>query len=273
MLRIEKLVRHIEDKNKYWNIARAIRTQRGQRDYIALGLQAAGRYLPAIKKEFAKQGVPTALANIAFIESSFNLNAYSKVGAGGVYQIMPATGKQYMIISDIIDERKDPIKSAEAAAKLLTLNFRLTKQWPLAITAYNHGVGGINRAVKKVKSNDIVDLIEQYEGRGFGFASKNFYTGFLGMLDTLENADKIFPNTLKFSELKFAEYRLKSATRINDLKKKLSISNDIISFYNPDISRSAILNNAMLPRKYRLKYPQPEPKPSQLSEVEKEENS
>ncbi|MDA9951317.1 lytic transglycosylase domain-containing protein [Oligoflexaceae bacterium] len=258
MLRIEKTMQHITDKNKYWIVARSIRTQRGQRDFISSGLQASGRYLPAIKKEFERIGVPTELANIAFIESSFNLNAYSKVGAGGIFQIMPATGKQYMIVGDDIDERKDPIKSATAAAKLLKLNYRLTKSWPLAITAYNHGVGGINRAVRSVKSRDIVELIEQYRGNAFGFASKNFYTGFLGLLDTLEKADKIFPNIVKFSELKFLVYRVRNNSDIGDIQKKLNISKDIIRFYNPDLSAQVMRGEVKVPRGYRLKHPAPE---------------
>lgn len=271
MVRIEKLMTHIEDRNKYWHVARALRTQRGQRDFIASGIQASGRYLPAIKKSFRDQGVPEELANIAFIESSFNLAAYSKVGAAGVYQIMPATGKQYMIIDDLIDERRDPIKSGLAAAKLLKLNYKLTQRWPLAITAYNHGVGGINRAIKTVKSREIIDLINNYNGRAFGFASKNFYTGFLGLLDTLEKSEKIFPNVLQFSELKFSTHRVSRPTTMGKLKEKLQISTDIVSFYNPDLSRAALQNDAVIPRGYILKYPPKQPMIQ--GESQKEENS
>ena len=76
----------------------------------------------------------------------------------------------------------DVLKSTRAAAKLLKRNYRLLKSWPLAVTGYNHGAYGVKRAVKKVGSRDLVDLIENYDKHSWGFASKNFYAELIAMI-------------------------------------------------------------------------------------------
>ena len=115
--RIALSMKHIKDDNKYKAASRTLGLQRGQKEFIELGYAESGRYLPHIKKIFSQEGIPEELAYIAFVESSFNLKAYSKVGASGVYQVMPATGREFIRIRGEIDERRDPIKSAIAASR------------------------------------------------------------------------------------------------------------------------------------------------------------
>lgn len=253
MKRLAAAMTHIKDANKYAIAASTLRLQRGQRDFIASGLTVAPKYLAACEQEFKAQGLPLDLSRLAFIESSFNLSANSKVGAAGVYQIMPATGRQYLKLGDGLDERRDPIKASRAAAKLLKLNYDLTGRWPLAITAYNHGVGGIRRAVKAVGSNDIVDLINRYDGPAFGFASKNFYAGFLAMLWTLRDSDRLFPEVPKVAALAFDNVRLEKALTIAQIRKKYDLTIKDIGDMNPDILRPLLVGNGTLPRGYVLK--------------------
>lgn len=253
MKRLAATMAHIKDGDKYLIAARTLRLQRGQRDFIASGLAVAPRYLPSIEKEFEAQGIPIDIARLAFVESSFNLAANSKVGAAGVYQIMPATGRQYLKITDSIDERRDPIKASRAAAKLLRLNYGLTGNWPLAITAYNHGVGGIRRAVKSVGSNEIIDLINRYYGPQFGFASKNFFASYLAVLWTLKDADRLFPEVPKTEALAFEDVRLDKAMTIAQLRKKHNMTLRDIADLNPDILRPVLVGNGTLPRGYVLK--------------------
>jgi membrane-bound lytic murein transglycosylase D len=252
--RIYGLFEHVQRKDKFLIAAQSIRVQRGQREYIEKGLVTASKYLPHLEESFKKEGVPAEFARIAFIESSFNLQAMSKVGASGVYQIMPDTGRDYLVIDNGVDERNDPIKASRAAAKLLLLNYKILGSWPLAITAYNHGVGGINRAMRATGSNDLVKLIEKYDGPNFGFASKNFYTGFLGLLATLERANKVFPN-LKLDEP--LNYQLVNVGNlsISEIKSKYRISSGTLVALNPDISHSFIRQNLPFPARYRLKVP------------------
>ena len=234
--------------------AQSIRVQRGQREYIAKGLEVAPRYLPHIEEEFSKQGLSPELARIAFIESSFNLQALSKVGASGVYQIMPETGRDYLIIEDGVDERNDPIKASRAAAKLFQMNYRLLGEWPLAITAYNHGVGGIRRAMQAVGSGDIVQLIQKYDGPNFGFASKNFYSGFLGLLATLKDAPRLFPSIKIVEPLKFNLVRV-GGMSVSDVKSKYNVNSWTLTSYNPDLGRAFVRGEGVFPARYLLKVP------------------
>ncbi|MEN9833844.1 MAG: hypothetical protein RL011_37 [Pseudomonadota bacterium] len=255
MQRIASNMRHINDRSKYLVAATNLRVQRGQRDFIATGLAVAPKYLPSIEAEFERQGVPVEITRLAFVESSFNLKAQSKVGASGVYQIMPATGNQYLRMFDGVDERNDPIKASRAAAKLLRLNYDLTGAWPLAITAYNHGVGGIRRATQAVNSRDIVELIDRYDGNQFGFASKNFYASFLGVLATLQQADRIFPEVAKVAPLDFTPLRLSKPASVKEICRKYTISVTDIAQLNPDISFRMIRSGGKLPTGYVIKLP------------------
>jgi membrane-bound lytic murein transglycosylase D len=211
--------------------------------------------MSAIENEFDKQSVPRELARIAFVESSFNLKAHSKVGASGVYQIMPSTGRQYLKTYPGIDERNDPIKAARAAAKLLKLNYKITKKWPLAITAYNHGVGSIRRAVKTTGSSDIEVIIEKYRHKSFGFASKNFFTEYLAILGTLHNAHNLFPGINRHDPISFDNVKLPRTYTISQIKKKYKITSTQIKDLNPDISHKLLRSNGTISRGYILKIP------------------
>jgi membrane-bound lytic murein transglycosylase D len=85
-----------------------------------------------------------------------------------------------------VDERRDPIVSAYAAAKLLKFNYEQLDSWPLAITAYNHGANGMKRA-KRRHGDDIVKVIDNYRSRTFGFASKNFFCEFMAALEVSQH--------------------------------------------------------------------------------------
>jgi membrane-bound lytic murein transglycosylase D len=264
--RIARLMAHNRDDDNYLSAYSSLRLQRGQRDFIAAGLAVAPRYFDAIEAEFTRQGIPVEISRLAFVESSFNLRALSKVGASGVYQLMPETGRQYLrVVAGSIDERNDPIKASSAAAKLLKLYYNLTGSWPLAITAYNHGVGGIKRAVREVGSGDITHLINRYRGNAFGFAGKNFYASFLGVLATLKEADRLFPEVTRPEPLRYAAVKLPKETPIAALRKKYNVSLDEIAMLNPDLSRAALRAQIALPRGYVLKVPSREPRPTPAS--------
>ena len=255
MRRLAENMIHINNTDKYLVAAQSLRLQRGQRDFIASGLAVAPKYLSSIEAEFRRQGVPVEITRLAFVESSFNLKAQSKVGASGVYQIMPATGHQYLRIFDGVDERNDPIKASRAAAKLLRLNYNLTGAWPLAITAYNHGVGGIRRATQAVDSHDIADLIDKYHGNQFGFASKNFYSSFLGVLATLKDADRLFPEVPRVQPLAFSTIKLSKPISVREICRKNTVSLAQVAQLNPDISPRVIRSESNLPTGFVIKIP------------------
>jgi hypothetical protein len=94
-------------------------------------------------------------------------------------------------VSRRVDERLDPLKSARAAAKLLKDNYEALGTWPLAITAYNHGRGGMLRA-KKAHGSDLPTIINEYRGPVFGYASMNFYAEFLAAAAVYERRADYF---------------------------------------------------------------------------------
>lgn len=253
--RIATLFDHIEDPMKYSKASRSLRMQRGQRDFIANGLTVGPKYLQAIEAVFQEQGVPKELSRLAYIESSFNLLALSKVGASGVYQIMPETGRQYLRMIPGIDERNEPIKAATAAAKLLKLNYQILGSWPLAVTAYNHGVGGLQKAVRKSGSTDLGYMVHHYSSPQFQFASKNFFCGFAAILATLEESEKLFPDVAIATPVKFQMIKLTKPQTVAAAAKTNATTIDELLSLNRDIQRSYAKSGGLLPRGYRLKVP------------------
>jgi hypothetical protein len=147
------------------------------------GLHRASKLLPRILTILRQYQVPAELAALPLVESTFNPAAYSKAGAAGLWQFIRSTGKQYSLISRKRDDRRDPVRATEAAARLLRDNYQALGSWPLAIVAYNHGHAGIRAASMLVGSTAIEDIVARYNGPRFGFASKNFYAEFLAALD------------------------------------------------------------------------------------------
>jgi membrane-bound lytic murein transglycosylase D len=164
-----------------------IRAQSGLSDRFAEAAQVAYHYLPTMESIFEKHDLPPELTRIAFVESMFNTEAKSKVGASGIWQFMPSTAKLFLFVNDLIDERNSPLKATKAAAQLLFKNFLSLKSWPHAITAYNHGVLGMRQGIFEVKSYDFDKLLLNYQSPSFGFASKNFYAEFLAARKVYES--------------------------------------------------------------------------------------
>jgi membrane-bound lytic murein transglycosylase D len=172
--------------------AEQVRFQLGQADKFRAGLIRQGRWRDYMRGVFAERGLPVELASLPHVESSFNPMARSHVGASGLWQFTRSTGRIFMRVDHVIDERNDPWLATVAAARLLSANYQHTQAWPLALTGYNHGVGGMQRAVRQLGTRDMATIIARYQSRSFGFASKNFYVCFLAALEVEENAERYF---------------------------------------------------------------------------------
>lgn len=169
-----------------------VRWQLGQSDRFLGGLQRSGAYRAHINQVIREKNLPIELAVLPHVESSFNPSAYSSAAAAGMWQFGRATGRRFMRIDHIVDERMDPYIASNAAMSLLEYNYSVLGTWPLALTAYNHGAGGISRAVRETGTTDIETIVANYRGRAFGFASRNFYAQFLAVLDVENNAREHF---------------------------------------------------------------------------------
>ena len=169
-----------------------VRWQLGQSDRFLGGLQRSGAYRQHIKNVLREKGLPEELGVLPHVESSFNPGAFSSASAAGMWQFTRATGQRFMRIDHIVDERMDPYTATNAAMSLLEYNYSVLGTWPLALTAYNHGAGGIARAVRETETTDIEKIVANYKGRSFGFASRNFYAQFLAVNEVEKNAEEHF---------------------------------------------------------------------------------
>ena len=107
-------------------------------------------YFPIFEDILGKHGLPFELCYLPVIESALNPQAHSPVGAAGLWQFMPATGKKYGLeINSLIDERMDPIRSTEAACRFLKALYNVFGDWNLVIAAYNCGPGNVNKAIHR----------------------------------------------------------------------------------------------------------------------------
>lgn len=170
-----------------------LRVQQGMAENFRTSLVRARVYLPDIERVFSSLGLPTGLALLPTVESGFHPYARSKCGAMGLWQFTRATGKQYMTVSGWRDDRLNPVKATEAAAQLLLHNHELLGDWALAITAYNYGTGGMLQAVEATGGGDYAQILRQWDGPRFGFASKNYYPEFLAANQVYQYREAYFP--------------------------------------------------------------------------------
>ncbi len=134
-----------------------------------LGL--AEYYFPIFEETFNRYDMPEELKYMAVIESALNPTAVSRAGAKGMWQFMYHTAKSYgLIINSFVDERLDPVKSADAAARYLKDAYRVFGDWNLAISSYNCGSGNVNKAIRRCGNNkdfwNIYDYLPR-ETRGY----------------------------------------------------------------------------------------------------------
>lgn len=121
-----------------------------KRSQVAYMLALGDYYFPMFEQMLDKYGLPLELKYLPVIESALNPIAVSKAGATGLWQFMLKTGKGYGLeINSLVDERRDPIKSSEAAARYLKDLYTIYQDWNLVIAAYNCGPGNVNKAIAR----------------------------------------------------------------------------------------------------------------------------
>ena len=107
-------------------------------------------YFPMFEENLSKYDVPLEVKYLAIVESALNPTAKSRVGATGLWQFMYPTGKQYNLdVNSFVDERSDPLKSSEAAAKYMSDLFKIFGDWDLVLASYNAGPGNVSKAIRR----------------------------------------------------------------------------------------------------------------------------
>ena len=235
-----------------------VRTQQGLSDGFKKGLQRSTRWEDYILSSLEAAGVPEDLAALPHVESSYNPEARSHVGASGLWQFTRSTGRRFMRIDHVVDERRDPFKSSDAAAALLKYNYSILKSWPLAITAYNHGVAGMRRAVRETGTDDIETIVRQYKGRYFGFASRNFYVAFLAARDVVNSANVYFDAIDWDPPDDSVSVTLNDYIPVEALADNFDVSRRTLMRHNPALLDSVWTGLKYVPKGYDLRLPSEE---------------
>jgi peptidoglycan lytic transglycosylase D len=242
-------------RSRFEEAAEGVRFQLGQSDRFREGIVRSGAWREHIAAQFKKMGLPTELASLPHVESSFNTYAYSKVGAAGMWQFMRGTGRRFMRIDAAVDERLDPYRSTEAAASFLEQNYIVLGSWPLAVTAYNHGPGGMKRAQEQLGTSDIVTVVRKYNSRSFGFASRNFYVAFLAALEIDSDPDKFFGPIRRNPTDSSLVLEVPAFVPASRLATVLELDREELKRLNPSLLPSVWRGARHVPRGFELRVP------------------
>jgi membrane-bound lytic murein transglycosylase D len=235
--------------------ARSIRFQLGQSDRFIAGLERSGNWLDYIEQEFVMRGLPAELALLPHVESSFTPTARSHASAVGMWQFTRPTGRRFMRIDHVVDERLDPFLASTAAARLLAQNYEDLGHWPLALTAYNHGVAGMRRAVSQLGTTDMGEIAARYKSRTFGFASRNFYASFLAAVHVHRHAEQYFGDVAPDPAADYRVVELDDYVPAAAAAAALEVSQDTLEKLNPALRWPVWQGDKHIPRGYRLRLP------------------
>ncbi len=232
-----------------------VRFQLGQADRFREGLIRSGTWERHVEETLKREGLPPELSALPHVESSFNPRATSKVGAAGLWQFMRSTGKRWLRVDGTVDERLDPYKSTLAAAQFLNINYAILGSWPLALTAYNHGAGGMRHARESMGTDDIVTIVRGYQSRTFGFASRNFYVSFLAALEIDRNPEKFFGHLERAPGDASRVVHMPAAVPVQTLEKVVGADRDTLRALNFSLLDPVWVGRRPVPRGFDLHVP------------------
>lgn len=232
-----------------------LRFQRGLSDRFRAGYKRSGRWYDHIRETLKEHDVPAALAALPHVESSYRTQVTSHAWAVGLWQFTRLTATDYIRVDRVVDSRRDPWRATEAAATYLAHAYDELGDWGLAITAYNHGITGMKRAVKRVGERSIARVIESYEGRNFGFASRNFYPAFLAAVDVDANATEHFGDIQRADPPELVEVPVPDYTEASALVEALPVSESRLQELNPALRDPVWSGRKYVPEGYRLRLP------------------
>jgi len=194
-------------------------------------------YREVVEEILEENRVPADLFYLGLIESGFNLQAKSSAKAMGVWQFMKSTGKMYgLSVDPYVDERKDPIRATEAAARHLRDLYREFGSWPLALAAYNAGSGRIRGAIRRAKTRDFWEMVERKKlpRETMEYVPKFLAARYIGERPDLFafyiNEERRYPNVVLV--------KVPSPVRFETIEQRCKIPNGTLEFVNPHYQKS-----------------------------------
>ena len=244
------------DRAWYRGAQSRVRSQSGLRDEFANAIQISGMFMDRIRQTLQEEGLPTEISCLPFVESMFNYKARSKVGASGAWQFTRSTGRLYMRIDSAVDERSDILVAARGAAKYLKANYRRVESWPLALTGYNHGIGGMVRAMRRLGTKDMGEIVDRYSSRSFGFASRNFYAEFVAAVVVYADREELFPGIEPLPPWRFETLRTDAYVSLLDMADLAGIDENELVELNPALTQAVLRGDLLVPKDYELRVPE-----------------
>jgi membrane-bound lytic murein transglycosylase D len=230
-----------------YGAADRVRSQRGMREKFRRGMEISGRYDKSFREIMRRNGLPEDLAYLPHVESSFQANAVSPVGASGIWQFMPATGRSFMNVNGAVDDRMDPIVAADGAARYLAQAHQRLGSWPLAVTSYNHGQGGMAKA-KAEFGHDFGRIVKNYQGKAFKFDSRNYYAQFIAAREVAGNARSYFPEGVNYaSPWPHERMVLRNSMPADQIARQYGVSTGVLASLNMHWRDAARDGRTLLP--------------------------
>ncbi len=209
---------------------------RDKRDLLNLWIKNARPYIPLIRDLVLKEGLPEELIYLPFLESGYNTNAYSRVGAGGIWQFMPRTASSYgLSINWWVDERRSPELATPYAIKHLAYLNNLFNDWYTALAAYNAGEGRISRAMEKTGEYNYFKLIQT---EVLAKETRRYVHQYLAIVKIMKNLDKLDfePIDMEINENKTI-IKVPGGTDLYELAEGISLKWDTFKKLNPAFRR------------------------------------
>ncbi len=189
-------------------------------------------YFPLFEEKLSKYNLPLEIKYLAIVESALQPKAKSKVGAGGLWQFMPATGKQYKLnITTYVDERHDPIKSTEAACHYMMNMYAIFGDWSLVLASYNCGPGNVSKAIRRSGGKTDYWEIRKYLPK----ETANYVPAFLATMYIYEFKKEhgLVPKKAEMTYFETDTVMVKQAMTFKQLSDLLDISEAQLEYLNP----------------------------------------
>jgi membrane-bound lytic murein transglycosylase D len=211
------------------------------REYTRMIIERQNLYFPMFEELLRKYDMPEDLKYLSIVESGLNPTAISRVGAVGLWQFMPYTGRSYGLHQDwYIDERMDPFQATEAACKYLKSLYSMFGDWELAMAAYNSGPGNVRKAIRRSGYKKNFWEIYRYLPR----ETRSYVPQFYAVYYLLNHIDE--HNFLPSEGGYMVEYDTIQVRQFADLKvlaADLNICEEDLKKLNPGIKRLAVPDN------------------------------
>jgi len=249
--------------------AKRIRCQQGNRDRFANALKRYGAYGSLVKDLVVKAGLPEDIHYLPFVESLYNPKAYSRVGAAGLWQIMPRTARSLGLeLNATVDERldleqatlgavrylKDSRNRLTAVAKQKRPSVTAGELSPFVITSYNYGVNGMRRALSQF-GPEFITVLNRYKSPSFQVAVKNFYSSFLAARHVARNANQYFGSIKPDKPFRYSTVLIKRPTSMERVNRVFGLGEDELRGMNRALTRFVWHGWRLMPKGYRLRLP------------------